>query len=42
MNMALSTPEFAKHICRLETPGDFFKLFKAQANKQTENHFQAK
>ena len=41
LNMALSAPGFAKHVCRLETPGDFFKLSKAQANKQTKNHFQA-
>ena len=39
MNMALSTPGFTKHVCRLETPGDFLKLSKAQANKTKQKQF---
>ena len=39
MNMALSTPGFTKHVCRLKTPGDFLKLSKAQANKTKQKQF---
>ena len=39
MNMALSTPGFTKHVCRLKTPGDFLKLSKTQANKTKQKQF---